>query len=123
KSCTLRTSCRSQPPVGLPSLSLPSKVYQNTWPKAVASGPNVGWASAGNSPEGNELSCSRMRERDQQNSMSSSNMICILENPNIEELRIDFTPGTPKREVVRGYVIWSSISCGERPGHSVKTIC
>ena len=34
-----------------------------------------------------------------------------------------FTPGIPKREVVKGYVIWSSISCGERPSHLVKTIC
>src|SRR6056297_580897 len=47
----------------------------------------------------------------------------MLENPNIEELRIVFTPGIPKREVVSGYVIWSSISCGERPCHLVKTIC
>lgn len=41
----------------------------------------------------------------------------------MDELRIDFTPGIPNRAVVKGYVIWSSMSCGDRPIHSVKTIC
>ena len=30
QSCTLRNSCRSHPPVGFPSGSRPSKVYQKT---------------------------------------------------------------------------------------------
>src|SRR4030042_462434 len=47
----------------------------------------------------------------------------ILEKPNIEKQRIVLTPGTPKSDVVSGYVIWSSTSCGLLPGHSVKTIC
>ena len=34
-----------------------------------------------------------------------------------------FTPGTPSRDTVSGYDIWSSTSSGERPIHSVKTIC
>ena len=34
-----------------------------------------------------------------------------------------FTPGIPSNEVVSGYDIWSSMSCGDRPGHSVYTIC
>ncbi len=34
-----------------------------------------------------------------------------------------FTPGTPSRDTVSGYDIWSSTSLGERPIHSVKTIC
>src|SRR5262249_11582750 len=32
------------------------------------------------------------------------------------------TPGSPCRLTVNGYVIWSSTSCGERPGQSVKTM-
>ena len=47
----------------------------------------------------------------------------MLEKPNIDELRMVFTPGIPSNEVVKGYVIWSSISCGERPSHLVNTIC
>src|SRR4030043_1347209 len=47
----------------------------------------------------------------------------ILEKPNIEKQRIVFTPGTPKSDVVSGYVIWSSTSCGLLPGQSVNTIC
>ena len=47
----------------------------------------------------------------------------MLENPNMELLRIVFTLGIPSSAVVRGYVIWSSTSCGDRPIHSVKTIC
>lgn len=47
----------------------------------------------------------------------------MLENPNIDVLRIVRTPGIPRSAVVSGYVIWSSMSCGDRPGQSVKTIC
>src|SRR5690554_6982527 len=50
-------------------------------------------------------------------------MTYILENPNIDELLMVLTPGIPSREVVSGYVIWSSIFCGERPCQLVKTIC
>ena len=42
-----RNSCRSQPPVGAPCSSRPSNVYQNTCPKAVASGPKAGWTPSG----------------------------------------------------------------------------
>ncbi|MBA7619890.1 hypothetical protein ES703_27232 [subsurface metagenome] len=55
--------------------------------------------------------------------MSSLKIIYILEKPNIELLRIVLTPGMPSRDTVNGYVIWSCTSWGERPIHSVKTIC
>ena len=41
----------------------------------------------------------------------------------MDELRMVFTPGMPSSEVVSGYVIWSWMSLGERPIHSVATIC
>ena len=41
----------------------------------------------------------------------------------MEVLRIVFTPGIPSKAEDRGYVIWSSISRGERPIHSVAIIC
>ncbi len=37
--------------------------------------------------------------------------------------RMVLTPGTPSIAVDSGYVTWSSMSCGDRPGQSVKTIC
>src|SRR6266478_5271936 len=49
-------------------------------------------------------------------------MTKIMENPKAEEERTSFTPGRPCRLTVRGYVIWSSTSCGLRPDQSVKTI-
>src|SRR6266481_3823945 len=49
-------------------------------------------------------------------------MTKIIENPKAEEERTTLTPGNPWRLTVRGYVIWSSISCGLRPDQSVKTI-
>src|SRR6266403_5415007 len=49
-------------------------------------------------------------------------MTKIMENPKAEEERTTFTPGRPCRLTVRGYVIWSSTSCGLRPDQSVKTI-
>src|SRR5260370_13438184 len=49
-------------------------------------------------------------------------MTKIIENPKAEEERTTFTPGNPWRLTVRGYVIWSSTSCGLRPDQSVKTI-
>jgi hypothetical protein len=50
-------------------------------------------------------------------------MIEIIEKPNIDVDRTSTTPGSPISETVSGYVTWSSTSCGERPGQSVKTIC
>ena len=55
--------------------------------------------------------------------MSSLKIMLIDEKPNIDELRIVLTPGTPSNATVNGYVIWSSTSCGDRPGHFVNTIC
>src|SRR6266436_5837816 len=49
-------------------------------------------------------------------------MTKIMENPKAEEERTTLTPGNPWRLTVRGYVIWSSTSCGLRPDQSVKTI-
>src|SRR6266852_8800272 len=49
-------------------------------------------------------------------------MTKIIENPKAEEERTTLTPGSPWRLTVRGYVIWSSTSCGLRPDQSVKTI-
>src|ERR1700719_313310 len=49
-------------------------------------------------------------------------MTKIMENPKAEDERTTFTPGNPWRLTVRGYVIWSSTSCGLRPDQSVKTI-
>src|SRR5882724_10758081 len=49
-------------------------------------------------------------------------MAKIIENPKAEEERTTLTPGNPWRLTVRGYVIWSSTSCGLRPDQSVKTI-
>src|SRR6266481_5106592 len=49
-------------------------------------------------------------------------MTKIIENPKAEEERTTLTPGNPWRLTVRGYVIWSSTSCGLRPDQSVKTI-
>src|SRR5712691_3219346 len=49
-------------------------------------------------------------------------MTLIIEKPKAEEERTTRTPGNPCRLTVNGYVIWSSISCGERPIQSVKTI-
>jgi len=50
-------------------------------------------------------------------------MMYINDIPNMEVLRIVFTPGIPSSDEVRGYDIWSSISFGDRPIHSVATIC
>src|SRR2546422_5667358 len=44
------------------------------------------------------------------------------ENPYSDTPRTRLTPGAASREVTIGYVIWSSISVGLRPDHSVKTI-
>src|SRR5262245_49850510 len=49
-------------------------------------------------------------------------MTLIIENPNADEERTTRTPGRPCRLTVSGYVTWSSISCGERPGQSENTI-
>src|SRR6266849_3325083 len=49
-------------------------------------------------------------------------MTKIIENPKAEEERTTLTPGRPWRLTVRGYVIWSSTSCGLRPDQSVNTI-
>ena len=42
-------------------------------------------------------------------------MIVMSEKPNIEVARTSFTPASPCRPVVSGYVTWSSTSCGLRP--------
>src|SRR5712664_149631 len=45
-----------------------------------------------------------------------------MEKPKADEERTTRTPGKPWRLTVRGYVTWSSTSCGERPVQSVKTM-
>src|SRR6185369_2828626 len=47
-------------------------------------------------------------------------MMLIIENPNAEDDRTVFTLGSPCKFTVSGYVIWSSTSCGLRPGQSVN---
>jgi hypothetical protein len=49
-------------------------------------------------------------------------MTLIIEKPKADDARTTRTPGRPCRLTVRGYVTWSSTSCGERPGQSVKTM-
>src|SRR5438445_358072 len=46
-------------------------------------------------------------------------MTLIIENPKAEDERTTRTPGSPCKLTVRGYVTWSSTSCGERPVQSV----
>src|SRR5215831_21237888 len=93
----------------------PSTVYQKTWPTPVASGPSVGMT-----PEGKKLDArfnrSSMRVRAKYTSTSSSKMMLIIEKPKAEEDRTVFTLGRPWRLTVNGYEIWSSTSCGLRPG-------
>src|SRR5713101_9900268 len=100
---------------------LPSTVYQKTWPTPVASGPSVGTV-----PDGRafvrRLRRSSTRDRAKYRSTASSKITLIIEKPKAEEERTTRTPGNPCRLTVNGYVIWSSISCGERPIQSVKTI-
>ena len=36
--------------------------------------------------------------------------------------RTDSAPGTASNDTLSGYVTWSSMSFGERPGHGVNTI-
>jgi hypothetical protein len=43
--------------------------------------------------------------------------------PNIDVLLMVSTPGIPQQSGGKRIVIWSWISCGERPIHSVATIC
>src|SRR5437879_73781 len=50
------------------------------------------------------------------------NITYTQENPYSDTPRTRLTPGAASREVTIGYVIWSSINVGLRPGHSVKTI-
>src|SRR5712692_8144895 len=57
-----------------------------------------------------------------QRSMWSCKITYTQENPYSDTPRTRLTPGAASREVTIGYVIWSSISVGLRPGHSVKTI-
>jgi hypothetical protein len=49
-------------------------------------------------------------------------MTLTIEKLKADEARTTRTPGSPCRLVTSGYVTWSSTSCGERPGQSVKTM-
>src|SRR5215510_8376630 len=49
-------------------------------------------------------------------------MTLIIENPKADDERTTRTPGRPCKLTVSGYVTWSSTSCGDRPGQSVKTM-
>ncbi len=51
--------------------------------------------------------------------MLSWKIMLIIEKPNAEDERTSLTPASPWRLTVRGYVIWSSTSCGLRPAQSV----
>src|SRR6188472_784002 len=105
----------------VPGSDGPSTVYQNTCPTPVASGPNVGTTPEGRKPDA-RFNRSSTRVRAKYTSTSSSKMMLIIENPNADDDRTVLTLGKPCRLTVSGYVIWSSTSCGLRPGQSVKTM-
>ena len=110
QSCIPLSSARLYP--------FPSMLYSKTQPTPVASGPRDGVTPFGSLPAA-KFRYSKTRERAQYISVPSSKMIYTKETPKKEKPLTTLLLGTASIAVVRGYVIWSSTTCGAWPGYSV----